>query len=509
MIVFRKKLGIERRRFATAACLFIFAVSVLLALLLLAGAKLYIHTVSYQQIENTLHKIEQALDISLLYGEPVPGSEVCQYVHGLSLLSNITHGLLNVNYMRGDHIVCSTYDRHVRRIMTPQAEDRRVSLDKVARTSSLHMEYDQPAQRTMIVKRDGSPEHTIVYLFDADLLLSDFFALPASWGPQFKVGQQVMLLNGEVQPYQPIPGTQSLVSDLFDVALIVQQPTLTALFYDNGCWAWVMAMYGVVLGVTFCGFERHYWRRVMRTAMVQGEITAYIQPVVNHQGRWVGGEALVRWHTATGQIAAPDIIDMAKKCSLYHELTLHIARQALSAIMAVRDYLPSSFYLSLNVEWRDLESEWLYLFCASEMIEYKSEGVVLCLEISEQTQCHQSINIQEVLTLFSDTGCLLALDDFGTGYSSFTLLERFSGNIIKIDKSLLRTHAELIESVIRYCQLSHTCCILEGIESVAQYERFSEENNGVYFQGYYFSTPLCCQDFIKAAESFSLREQSK
>lgn len=128
-------------------------------------------------------------------------------------------------------------------------------------------------------------------------------------------------------------------------------------------------------------------------------------------------------------------------------------------------------------------------FCVSEMKEYKEEGVVLCLEVSEQTQCHQSINIQEIITLYSDVGCLLALDDFGSGYSSFTLLERFSGNIIKIDKGLLKTHAELIESVIRYCHLSQTRCILEGIESVEQYERFNEKVRSFISKAITFQLP--------------------
>lgn len=178
-------------------------------------------------------------------------------------------GLLNVNYMKDEHVICSTYDRQVKRIMMPQVAQH-IPLDGGITTSTLYIEHDAFAPRTMIVKRDGSVDQAIIYQFDAELLLSDFFALPASPGPQFKVGQQVMFLNGEVRPFQQIEGTQSPVSNLFDVALIVKQPTLTALFYDNGRWAWVMTIYVAVLGVTFCGFERRYWRRVMRTAMVQG-----------------------------------------------------------------------------------------------------------------------------------------------------------------------------------------------------------------------------------------------
>jgi len=94
----------------------------------------------------------------------------------------------------------------------------------------------------------------------------------------------------------------------------------------------------------------------------------------------------------------------------------------------------------------------------------------------------------------------LALDDFGTGYSSFEHLRIFPVHRLKIDQSFVKTLGEnaaqdrLLNAMIRFGKALGLVVIAEGVETAAQ-ESACREAGCDLLQGYYFSKPVCAEEF--------------
>ena len=95
----------------------------------------------------------------------------------------------------------------------------------------------------------------------------------------------------------------------------------------------------------------------------------------------------------------------------------------------------------------------------------------------------------------------IAIDDFGTGHSSLTYLRRFPVDVLKIDRSFVRSvdvpnsDDRPITSLI--ISLGHTLklqIVAEGVERESQLRWLAQEGCHA-FQGYLVSAPLPAQAF--------------
>jgi EAL domain-containing protein (putative c-di-GMP-specific phosphodiesterase class I) len=92
-------------------------------------------------------------------------------------------------------------------------------------------------------------------------------------------------------------------------------------------------------------------------------------------------------------------------------------------------------------------------------------------------------------------GVNLALDDFGTGYSSLTYLRSFPINIIKVDRSFVRTigsdhdDTAIVAGVISLAHNLSVRVVAEGVESHEQLATLVMLHCD-FLQGYLFSAPV-------------------
>ena len=106
-------------------------------------------------------------------------------------------------------------------------------------------------------------------------------------------------------------------------------------------------------------------------------------------------------------------------------------------------------------------------------------------------------------------GIKISMDDFGSGYSSLNLLTDLPIDILKLDKvflakdQLTKNQKIIISSVISMAQQLKIKVLCEGVERRDQIE-FLKEVGCNTFQGFYFSRPICKQDF----EVFLSKEHS-
>lgn len=124
----------------------------------------------------------------------------------------------------------------------------------------------------------------------------------------------------------------------------------------------------------------------------------------------------------------------------------------------------------------------------------------ITLEITEREKI--TAKQQNILFKLKELGFKLAIDDFGTGYSSLSYLSEMNVDILKIDISFIRKISndskalKLVEAIIALYKALGIKTVAEGVETTNELNILRSLGCD-YYQGYYFSPPLFCEDFKK------------
>jgi len=151
--------------------------------------------------------------------------------------------------------------------------------------------------------------------------------------------------------------------------------------------------------------------------------------------------------------------------------------------------------VSVNVNPRQLLNKNFSQVVFEVLSETKLSAASLILEITESAIVSDMDRVNEVLKEIRGMGVLLALDDFGTGYSSLTLLREFPIDILKIDKSFVRTldqnfnDLKIVQAIIGLAKNLDLKIIAEGVETKQQ-SNILLQHECYFHQGYYFSRPI-------------------
>ncbi len=135
-------------------------------------------------------------------------------------------------------------------------------------------------------------------------------------------------------------------------------------------------------------------------------------------------------------------------------------------------------------------------------------------EITETSAMISNAVVSRNISHFELHGISLSLDDYGTGYSNISYLYNLPFMFMKIDKSILwsaenNEKADIIlRNIFRMAQRLHLKVVMEGVETEEQIRKLLELKCD-YFQGYYFSKPVCGKDFIEYVRNFKLPEICK
>ena len=138
------------------------------------------------------------------------------------------------------------------------------------------------------------------------------------------------------------------------------------------------------------------------------------------------------------------------------------------------------------------------------------DPTMLTLELTESTLIDDAVNAQTLLRALRDLGVNLSLDDFGTGYSSLTYLRAFPINIVKIDKSFVRTigterqDTAIVAAVLALAKNLNISVVAEGVENPEQLAVLVHLQCP-YLQGYLFSRPRPNHDIAQLIEASPLQ----
>ncbi|MFV0458129.1 MAG: putative bifunctional diguanylate cyclase/phosphodiesterase [Actinomycetales bacterium] len=234
-------------------------------------------------------------------------------------------------------------------------------------------------------------------------------------------------------------------------------------------------------GMSLRDEERAELSADLARAVDAGELLLYYQPLRDLQlNRIDGVEALIRWqHPERGLLSADTFIDIAEESGLLRQIGEWVVRQAMADAVTMAEAAGRPLSVAVNVSPRQLGDDNIVDLVA-EVIDADTSGTHLVLELTEHAVITEDPIIRDRLERLVETGVSLALDDFGVGYSSVSYLRWLPMQILKLDRSLLRSLPEderarnLVQALIAMGRALDLLVVAEGVERLNQLECLRE-----------------------------------
>ena len=241
----------------------------------------------------------------------------------------------------------------------------------------------------------------------------------------------------------------------------------------------------------------------MRSAIINEEFFILYQPIYNLQtGEITKAEALIRWQHPTHGIVSPfEFIPLAEETGLINEISNWLFKQVCKNVCFWREHYLPELQICINtsplqyIEGTNGIGSWL-----DHIHETGTPPQAIVLEITERLLMEADIKVSDTLTQFRAAGVKVALDDFGTGYSSISYLQKFTTDIIKIDRSFVHSISDvnvnktLCEIIVMMGKKLDLQVVAEGIETDEQNEILKSLNCD-FGQGFLFSKPIDFEKF--------------
>ncbi|MCR5788960.1 MAG: EAL domain-containing protein [Lachnospiraceae bacterium] len=246
----------------------------------------------------------------------------------------------------------------------------------------------------------------------------------------------------------------------------------------------------------------------LRHALDTNEFEVFYQPkydIRSDTPRLVSAEALVRWHHAElGMISPGDFIPLFEKNGQISLLDQFVWSEAARQTAVWRDQYGITLPVSVNLSRVDVFDPKLADTLEEILARNRLEHETLKLEVTESAYTENADQVITVVDGLRKDGYEIEMDDFGSGYSSLNMLSSMPIDVLKMDRAFIQNieHEEkdvqLVKLILGIAENLQVPVIAEGVETEKQLQMLKQMGCAVV-QGYYFSRPLCAQEFEKLA----------
>lgn len=240
----------------------------------------------------------------------------------------------------------------------------------------------------------------------------------------------------------------------------------------------------------------------LQEALTAGQFCIYFQPKISlDTEEFIGSEALIRYINQAGEIIAPNnFIPILEEARLIKMLDLYVFEEVCKQINIWKERKMRVKPVSINLSRNTLS----YHFLADQLLalitKHNIDISLLELEVTETAEVDNQLVFSQALEKLKEYGFSISIDDFGVRNASLSLFTTINFDILKLDRSLVKTLAQnqkariLIRSLAVICSDLGIKLIAEGVETLEQLDILKELRcNEV--QGYLFSKPLPLNDF--------------
>jgi diguanylate cyclase (GGDEF)-like protein len=236
----------------------------------------------------------------------------------------------------------------------------------------------------------------------------------------------------------------------------------------------------------------------LSAAIKNNELSLFLQPIhdVNHLK---GFEALSRWqHPERGMIYPDIFIEIAEKTGLIHHLGYWLIKTTCQqlALWIEQFGVGNCPYISINVSPIQLDQGDVVQQIEQALKQHNVPSRLLAVELTESALISKRATVKKCLSRLQYLGVRIFLDDFGTGYSSLSLLQDFTIDVLKIDRSFIsglesnnKNSQQLVKAIINMARALNMKVVAEGVENENTL-RWLQNEDCHFMQGYYFSKPL-------------------
>ncbi len=247
--------------------------------------------------------------------------------------------------------------------------------------------------------------------------------------------------------------------------------------------------------------ERFAIEQDLRRGLAAGELRLFLQPQVNHAGRMVSSEALVRWqHPEHGLVPPGLFIPVAEESDLIVHLGYWVLKEVCTHLGNLQRY-GKRLQVAVNISPRQFHQADFIPGLLHLLDETGALASDLILEITESVVLEQVDEVIARMNELTRHGVRFSIDDFGTGYSALSYLRRLPIHELKIDRSFVQdaprdpNGAALVEAILSVARHLHLRVVAEGVETDT-HARFFDAHQQVVLQGYLFGKPEPAQDLL-------------
>lgn len=251
-------------------------------------------------------------------------------------------------------------------------------------------------------------------------------------------------------------------------------------------------------------YKKKRTEQMILEAMEKDWVEVFYQPIYStKEKRFTSAEALVRIRDGEGNIVPPGVfIDVAEQNGMILKLGEMVFEKVCRFVREhdIKQY--GLHYIEINLSVVQCSYEQLAEDYIRIMEKYGIPSNFINLEITESASMDAKRILLGNMKSLMDYGVKFSLDDFGTGQSNLNYIVDMPVDIVKFDKDMINAYFEngkakyVMDAAMHMVHGMDLEIVSEGIETKEQYETM-EELGISYIQGYYFSKPLCEQQFLE------------
>lgn len=245
---------------------------------------------------------------------------------------------------------------------------------------------------------------------------------------------------------------------------------------------------------------------VLRGAVQQEKFVVHFQPIWwQEEQRFISAEALCRLTDDELGPIPPDVfIPIAEQTGLISDITRLVLEQSCDFISSFRTAHPDSAFRGVSVNFSPIQ--FIQIDLADTVLDivsrYNIPASCLRIEITESALISNPEAVNTFMTQMHAHGVSFYLDDFGTGYSNLSSMLNLPFDVIKLDKSILRSASvdegrfKLLCDLVSGFKAVGRLVLAEGVETEEQQNQLNEAQCD-FRQGYLYSRPLPADEVVK------------